>query len=141
MLSSEKEICFEQNGTPKWRPDLLVVCSKRVFIIDVAVVLEVINSDKIIGRSMYKYAKYSKNDLELAVRERYASQDITAVMAVGARESFYRLDKYPNDVRHALSVFNTDIGLDFEKVLRACAVTAQEGLTYHFAVCFSASPE
>ena len=96
-----------------------------------AVVVEVINSDRIIERSMDKHAKYSKSDLKLVVRERYASRDITAMVmvpvVVGARKSFLRLDKYPNDVRHALRVFSTDIVLDFEKVLRACAMTAQEG--------------
>ena len=131
MLLSEKEVCLELNGTPRWRPDLLVVCSKRIFIIDVAVALEVKDSDRIIERSREKLTKYSGSDLRLAVRERYASRDITAVVVVpvvvGARGSFHRLDKYPNDVRHALRVFNTDIGLDFEKVLRACAMTAQEG--------------
>ena len=87
------------------------------------------NSDLIIERE--KLTKYSGSDLRLAVRERYASRDITAVVVVpvvvGARESFHRLSKYPNDVHHALRVFNTDIGFDFEKVLRACARTAQEG--------------
>ena len=34
---------------------------------------------------------------------------------------------YPNDVRHALRVFNNDIGPDFEKYIRACAMTTQEG--------------
>ena len=78
-----------------------------------------------------KQTKYSGSDIRLAVRDMYASRDTTAVVmvavVVGARGSFHRLDKYPNDVRHALRVFNTDIGLDFEKVLRACTMTAQEG--------------
>ena len=105
------------------------MCSKRIFIIDVADAFEMKDIDRIIERSREKLTKYSRSDLRLAVREKYALRDIIAVVVVPvvARASFHRLDKYPNDVRHALRVFNTDIGLDFEKVLRACAMTAQEG--------------